>query len=82
MPKLYIMRSCYDAWGTPVDGPVCDSSAPSYMEPDGAQADIRHQPRLVSDDMVALRSAAIVGVGIVHLPLLMVGLRFGPCWIT
>jgi DNA-binding transcriptional LysR family regulator len=40
--------------------------------PDGAQADIRHQPRLVSDDMIALRSAAIVGVGIVHLPLLMV----------
>jgi DNA-binding transcriptional LysR family regulator len=40
--------------------------------PDGAQADIRHQPRLVSDDMVALRSAAIAGVGIVHLPLLMV----------
>jgi DNA-binding transcriptional LysR family regulator len=40
--------------------------------PDGARADIRHQPRLVSDDMIALRSAAIVGVGIVHLPLLMV----------
>jgi DNA-binding transcriptional LysR family regulator len=40
--------------------------------PDGAQADIRHQPRLVSDDMIALRSAAIVGVGVVHLPLLMV----------
>jgi DNA-binding transcriptional LysR family regulator len=40
--------------------------------PDGAQADIRHQPRLVSDDMIALRSAAIVGAGIVHLPLLMV----------
>lgn len=40
--------------------------------PDGAQADIRHQPRLVSDDMIALRSAAIVGGGIVHLPLLMI----------
>lgn len=40
--------------------------------PDGAQADIRHQPRLVSDDMIALRSAAIAAVGIVHLPLLMV----------
>ncbi|HTB68977.1 MAG TPA: LysR family transcriptional regulator [Steroidobacteraceae bacterium] len=38
----------------------------------GAQADIRHQPRLVSDDMIALRRAAIAGVGIVHLPLLMV----------
>jgi DNA-binding transcriptional LysR family regulator len=40
--------------------------------PDGAQADIRHQPRLVSDDMIALRSAAIAGVGVVRLPLLMV----------
>jgi DNA-binding transcriptional LysR family regulator len=40
--------------------------------PDGAHADIRHQPRLVSDDMIALRTAAIIGVGIVHLPLLMV----------
>ncbi|MGD0492288.1 MAG: LysR family transcriptional regulator [Steroidobacteraceae bacterium] len=40
--------------------------------PDGAQADIRHQPRLVSDDMIALRSAAIAGVGIVNLPLMMV----------
>jgi DNA-binding transcriptional LysR family regulator len=40
--------------------------------PDGAQASIHHQPRLVSDDMIALRSAAIAGVGVVHLPLLMV----------
>ena len=40
--------------------------------PDGAQAIIHHRPRLVSDDMIALRSAAIAGVGVVHLPLLMV----------
>ena len=40
--------------------------------PDGAQAIIQHRPRLVSDDMIALRSAAIAGVGVVHLPLLMV----------
>lgn len=39
---------------------------------DGAQAVIRHRPRLVSDDMIALRSAAIAGIGVVHLPLLMV----------
>jgi DNA-binding transcriptional LysR family regulator len=39
---------------------------------DGAQAIIHHRPRLVSDDMIALRSAAIAGVGVVHLPLLMV----------
>ena len=40
--------------------------------PDRAQATIHHRPRLVSDDMIALRSAAIAGVGVVHLPLLMV----------
>jgi DNA-binding transcriptional LysR family regulator len=40
--------------------------------PDGALAVIHHRPRLVSDDMLALRSAAIAGVGVVHLPLLMV----------
>jgi len=39
---------------------------------DGAQAIIHHRPRLVTDDMIALRSAAIAGVGVVHLPLLMV----------
>jgi DNA-binding transcriptional LysR family regulator len=40
--------------------------------PDGAQAIVHHRPRLVSDDMMALRNAAIAGVGIVHLPLLVV----------
>jgi DNA-binding transcriptional LysR family regulator len=40
--------------------------------PDGAQAIVHHRPRLVSDDMMALRNAAIAGVGVVHLPLLVV----------
>ena len=40
--------------------------------PDGAEATINHRPRLVSDDMIALRTAAIAGVGVVHLPLLVV----------
>ncbi|MGH6752362.1 MAG: LysR family transcriptional regulator, partial [Bradyrhizobium sp.] len=39
---------------------------------DGAQAAIRHHPRLVTDDMIALRSAALAGVGIAMLPMLMV----------
>jgi DNA-binding transcriptional LysR family regulator len=45
--------------------------------PDGGQATIHHRPRLVSDDMIALRSAAIAGVGVVHLPLLMVSDEIG-----
>ena len=40
--------------------------------PDGVQAVIHHRPRLVSDDMIALRRAAIAGVGVANLPLLMV----------
>jgi len=40
--------------------------------PDEASASIRHEPRLVTDDMVALRHAAVAGVGVAHLPLMMV----------
>jgi DNA-binding transcriptional LysR family regulator len=40
--------------------------------PDGATALIRHQPRMVTDDMVALRAAALRGVGVVQLPTMMV----------
>jgi len=35
---------------------------------DGREATISHRPRLVSDDMTALREAAVGGVGIVQLP--------------
>lgn len=38
---------------------------------DGAQVSVRHQPRLVTDDMIALRTAAVAGVGAVHLPRMM-----------
>ena len=41
--------------------------------PDGAQAEIYHRPRLVTGSMLALRSAAIAGVGVVQLPTMMVG---------
>jgi DNA-binding transcriptional LysR family regulator len=40
--------------------------------PDGAQAAIGHHPRLVTGGMIALRDAAIAGVGIVQLPTMMV----------
>jgi DNA-binding transcriptional LysR family regulator len=72
--KAGSIRSPADLHGLPsLDlGPPRQEHIWKLEGPDGAQADIRHQPRLVSDDMIALRSAAIVGVGIVHLPLLMV----------
>ncbi|MDD4888049.1 MAG: LysR family transcriptional regulator [Thiomonas sp.] len=44
--------------------------------PDGAHAAVRHQPRLVSTSMHALREAALAGVGIVQLPMMMVRAQF------
>ena len=41
--------------------------------PNEASATIRHVPRLVTDDMVVLRHAAVAGVGVAHLPRMMVG---------
>ncbi len=40
--------------------------------PDGAEAVIRHQPRLVTGGMSALRAAAVAGVGVVQLPLMVI----------
>lgn len=39
---------------------------------DGATATVPHQPRLVTDDRLALRIAALHGVGVVQLPTMMV----------
>ncbi|CZW58476.1 LysR family transcriptional regulator [Enterobacter hormaechei] len=40
--------------------------------PEGAKAEIHFTPRLVTTDMLALREAAMAGVGVVQLPILMV----------
>ncbi|UJJ32256.1 LysR family transcriptional regulator [Halopseudomonas maritima] len=40
--------------------------------PDGAKAVILHEPRYITTDMLALREAALRGVGVVQLPLLVV----------
>ncbi|HEP6276355.1 TPA: LysR family transcriptional regulator [Burkholderia vietnamiensis] len=40
--------------------------------PDQAHAEIHHQPRLVTGGMLALRAAAVAGVGVVQLPTMMV----------
>jgi DNA-binding transcriptional LysR family regulator len=44
----------------------------NLIGPDGAQAAIRHQPRLITRGMLALRAAAVAGVGVVQLPSMMV----------
>lgn len=40
--------------------------------PDGAQIVLHHTPRFVTRDMIALRNAALAGVGVVQLPTMMV----------
>ncbi|WP_429911497.1 LysR substrate-binding domain-containing protein [Glycocaulis sp.] len=40
--------------------------------PDGAVHPVRHTPRLVTDDMEALRQAALAGIGVAALPRLLV----------
>ncbi|EGK70179.1 Transcriptional regulator, LysR family [Methyloversatilis universalis FAM5] len=40
--------------------------------PDGASAQVRHAPRLVTDDLATLRSAALHGIGVAQLPTMMV----------
>lgn len=54
-------------WGSP---------APQYAwhldGPDGAAVSIQHSPRLVTDDMSALKAAAVAGVGVVQLPMMMI----------
>lgn len=40
--------------------------------PDGATATVRHTPRLVTEDMVALRLAALRGVGVCQFPTMVV----------
>ena len=40
--------------------------------PGGAKAEIHYHPRLITTDMLALREAAMAGIGVVQLPVLMV----------
>ena len=53
-------------WGPPREHSWC------LEGPAGATAEVRHWPRLISDDMSALRRAALHGVGVVQLPCMVV----------
>lgn len=53
-------------------GAVQDEHVWNLFGPDGAEARIRHHPRLVTGGMIALRDAALKGVGIVQLPNMMI----------
>jgi len=44
--------------------------------PDGARAEVVHHPRVVTTAMLALRAAAVAGVGVVQLPRMMIADEF------
>jgi DNA-binding transcriptional LysR family regulator len=76
------LLACYGPLASPADlaalpslslGPAQEEHAWTLFGPDGAEATLRHQPRYITSDMVALRAAACAGVGVVQLPRLMVG---------
>lgn len=54
-------------FGTPQDAHTWN-----LTHSDGLASVVRHQPRLVSDDLASLRAAALQGVGIVQMPVLMI----------
>ena len=53
-------------------GPAHREHVWQLMGPDGATASVPHMPRLVTDDIAQLRSAALLGVGVVQLPTMAV----------
>lgn len=61
-----------NAWPSLGLGAVRQTYGWTLYGPDGAQAVVRHTPRYVTSDMIALRNAALAGIGVVQLPILMV----------
>ncbi|PCE32361.1 LysR family transcriptional regulator [Burkholderia ubonensis] len=59
------------AWPSLDFGPAQSQHAWQLDGPDGVQVTIRHTPRFVTDDMTALRQAAVAGAGVVQLPVMM-----------
>lgn len=54
-------------------GPPTREHLWKLVGPEGAVASIPHRPRLVTDDMFALLTAAVAGVGVVQLPAMVMG---------
>jgi DNA-binding transcriptional LysR family regulator len=53
-------------------GPAQQEPIWHLFGPHGAQVALHHTPRLITSDMMALRSAALAGVGIVQLPTMLI----------
>lgn len=73
------LNTLYYLWNTTVSQRpgghwACPSPSSAAASPSSksALAMIRHAPRMVTDDLLALRHAAVAGIGIVHLPSVVV----------
>lgn len=53
--------------------PLDDSDLVTRKLADSATALVPHRPRLVTEDMVALRLAALTGIGVAQFPTMVVG---------
>ena len=61
-----------NAWPSLGLGQLHNAQTWTLTGPEGARVSLTHNPRYVTSDMVALRQAAITGIGVVQLPMLMV----------
>lgn len=59
-------------WPSLSHGTPRDEHVWHLLGPDNEQASLRHTPKFVSNDMIALRSAATAGVGVVKLPAMFI----------
>lgn len=60
------------AWPSLEMGQLQETHRWMLLGPNGERAEVRHQPRLVTQSMSTLRDAAIQGVGVVQLPKMLV----------
>ncbi len=60
------------AWPSLAMGRPQSTHVWNLFGPDGEQASLHHTPRFVTDDMAALRTMTIAGIGMAQLPLMMI----------
>ena len=59
-------------WPSLGDGPTQRHQIWQLQGPEGASADVHYQPRMVCEDRLSLRLAALHGVGVVQMPAMMI----------
>ena len=75
LARLGEIRVPADLHGAPslAWGPATGEHVWRLDGPDGAVAEVRHEPVLTTDDFETLRTAALAGAGVAQLPTLMLG---------